>query len=145
MANIWVLAADGGRARIFEAASPRASLTEIKTLSNAEARLDSKDIATDRPGRTFDSAGEGRHAMTVETDPKEHEEIRFAKQVAEQLEQGRVEHAFDKLVLVAAPRFLGRLRTEIDAPLAETVALEIDKDYTTLKADELRERLPEQL
>lgn len=145
MADIWILAANSSQATIFKAGSPTAPLVEFTTLENPEARAKQMDLASDRPGRTFDSFGAGRHAKASEVEPKEQEQIRFAKSVAERLEQGRLANAFERLVLVAAPAFLGLLRTNLSAPLKSLVSLELDKDYTALRPDELRARLPERL
>jgi protein required for attachment to host cells len=145
MSAIWILAANSARATIFAADSPTAPLTEVAGLDNPDARAKQMELATDRPGRTFDSHGMGRHAKSAEVEPKEEAQIRFAKLLAERLEQARVGHAFERLVLVAAPAFLGQLRAQLGAPLKSQVSLEIDADYTALKPRELRARLPERL
>lgn len=145
MSKIWILVANSGNATLFTADSPTAPLAELATFANREARVKQMDLVSDRPGRSFDSHGEGRHAMEVEVDPKKQEQIRFARMIADRLEQGRVKNAFGRLVLVVAPMFLGLLRANFSAPLNALVSLEIDKDYTALRPEELRARLPEQL
>lgn len=145
MTKIWILAANSGNATLFAADSPTAPLTEIETFDNPEARAKEMTLTSDRPGRSFDSQGEGRHAMAVEVEPKEQEQIRFAKLIADRLEQGRTDNAFERLVVVAAPAFLGRLRANFGAPLSSRVSLEIDKDYTALRPEALRAQLPERL
>lgn len=145
MENIWVLSANSGRAMIFEAESPTAPLVQVEALVNPPARAKQRDLTSDRPGRTFDSFGMGRHAKAVEVDPKQEEQIRFAKLVADRLEQGRVREEFDRVGLVAAPEFLGHLRASLGASLRSAVTFEIDKDYTALRAEELRARLPERI
>ena len=145
MSRIWILAANSGNATLYTAGSPTAPLTELATFDNPEARAKQSDLASDRPGRSFDSHGEGRHAMEVEVDPKKQEQIRFAKLIADRLEQGRVDNEFERLVVVAAPMFLGLLRENFGAPLSALVSLEMDKDFTALRPEELRARLPERL
>lgn len=83
--------------------------------------------------------------MEVEVSPHEHEQIRFAKLLMDRIEQGRLKNKFDRFVIVAAPAFLGLLRTNLNPTLSKLLSLEIDKDYTALKTDELRTRLPERL
>ncbi|PXX11852.1 protein required for attachment to host cells [Nitrosomonas ureae] len=145
MTKIWVLVANSGNATLFTADSPTASLTELMNFDNPSARVKQMELSSDRPGRSFDSHGEGRHAMAVEVEPKEQEQIRFAKLIVDRLEQGRVENAFERLVVVAAPTFLGLLRAHFNAPLSSLLSMEIDKDYTALRPEELRTRLPERL
>lgn len=145
MAKIWILAANGSQAKLFTADSPIGPLTELESLENPDARAKQRELTSDRPGRSFDSQGEGRHAMAVEVDSKEQEQIRFARLVADRLEQARLDNQFERLVIIAAPAFLGLLRTSFNTVLNSLLSLEIDKDYTTLRADELRKRLPERI
>lgn len=145
MACIWILSANSARATIFTAESAHAPLVELETFENPDARAKQMDLASDRAGRSFDSHGEGRHAMEVQVDPKQQVQTRFAQLIADRLEQARIAHAFEQLVLVAAPAFLGLLRPNFGAPLQSLVSLEVDKDYTALRPDELRARLPERL
>jgi protein required for attachment to host cells len=145
MTTTWILVANSGKATLFTADSPTAPLIELTTFDNPVVRLKQKDITSDRPGRSFDSHGEGRHAMAVEVSPKEQEQVRFAKIIVERLEKGRMENAFGRLVVVAAPEFLGMLRENYSAPLNSLLSLEIDKDYVSMNAKELRAQLPERL
>ena len=77
--------------------------------------------------------------------PRQQVQLRFAQRIADRLEHARNAHAFDRLVLVAAPAFLGLLRLSFGAPLRSLVSLEVDKDYTALRPDQLRAHLPERL
>lgn len=145
MADAWVLVADAARARIFSVDSPLAKLQPVEQLVSPDARLHDRDINADRPGRAFDSFGEGRHAMGTNTNPKEQDAIRFAREVADHLEQGRVGNRFDRLVVVAEPHFLGLLRKAIKPALEQMVTLEINKDLSKATDQEIREHLPERL
>lgn len=145
MSDAWILVADAARARIFSADSPRADLQPVEQLVSPEARLHERDLSSDRPGRAFDSFGEGRHATDTSTSPKEQEAIRFAHEVVDHLEQGRVANRFDRLILVAEPHFLGLLRKAIKPALEQTITAEINKDLTKAGEREIREHLPQQL
>jgi protein required for attachment to host cells len=144
-AAAWVVVADSGRARIFLAATPTAGLQELETLLNPEARLYEQDLVSDRHGRTFNRVGHQRSAVSREVDAKKHEMIAFAKQIAHKLADARTRDDFEKLVLVAAPAFLGLLRENLDKQTMERVAIALDKDFTQLRAEEVRERLPKRL
>lgn len=145
MNSIWILSANSARATIFTAESAQTPLVELETFDNPDSRVKQADLASDRAGRSFDSHGEGRHAMEAPLDPKQQVQIGFAKRIADRLEQARVEHAFERLVLVAAPAFLGLLRPNFGPTLQSLVSLEVDKDYTALRPEELRARLPQRL
>jgi protein required for attachment to host cells len=94
-------------------------------------------LASDRQGRSFDSAGEGRHAMERPTDPKRHAKWSFAHDIADILESERKKNAFERLVVVAAPEVLGDLRSEFGAELQRMVLAEIDKDLTKVATRDL--------
>lgn len=145
MDRIWILSANSSQATIFSAESQTAEPVAIATMENPAARAKQMDLVSDRPGRTFDSFGGQRHAKSSEVDPREHEQIRFAKLIVDRLERGRLEGVFDRLVVAAGPEFLGELRAHFGAPLKALVWKEIDKDYTALKPAELRSRLTAQL
>ncbi len=145
MSTTWILTANGGKARIFSAESPTSSLAEIATITHPESRLRARELASDRPGRAFDTAGVGRHAMSSQIEAKEQEQIRFAREIVDRLELGRVTRDFVRLVVVAAPGFLGHLRASMAAPLQALVSTELNKDYTELSAGELRAHLPERI
>jgi len=65
----------------------------------------------------------------------------FAAEIADKLSRGRLDRRFDDLVLIAAPRFLGVLRDELDAATAALVRGTLDKDYAGLNDRELIQRL----
>ncbi len=117
------------------------SLQEIEDLLHPAARTHARDLTSDRPGRSFDSAGQGRHAMEPETDAKRHEAEVFARQVAERIERARMEGEFDKLVLIAAPEFLGLLRKSLSPTTSGLVAKAVDKSVAGLNATAIREYL----
>jgi protein required for attachment to host cells len=137
MDKVWVVAAESASARIFTAKGLLGPLTEIDVLVNPEARSHGRDLETERAGRSFDSEGEGRHAMEPSTDPHEQVVIRFARRVADRIEAGRVGGDFDRLVLLAAPRFLGHLRSALGREVRALVVREVAKDPARASAEEI--------
>ncbi len=142
---IWVVTANASRARIWAADKPASGLSLVREMEAPEARMHERELTTDLPGRAFDSGGQGRHAMEQEVSPKEEAARRFARELGEQLAEAAREGAFDKLYLIAAPSFLGMLREHAREGLNGREIVEVDKDYTTLEGQELRQRLPEYL
>jgi protein required for attachment to host cells len=63
----------------------------------------SHDVTSDRPGRTFDSAGDSRHAKELPTDSHRYEKRRFAHELAGLLEHQRTSEAYGQLLIVAPP------------------------------------------
>jgi len=145
MSGIWIVVANSSRARILQADSPAGHLQELDSFSHPAARVREQDLTSDLPGRAFDSAGQGRHAMEEPSRPKEHEAEKFAQQLAEHLERARTAHRYSRLIVVAAPAFLGRLRQHLGDETAACVTLELDKDLTQVDDATLRQHLPERL
>ena len=133
--TIWAIVADAARARLFALEGRGAPLNELEDLIRAEGALKGGEIEADRPGRTFDSVGSGRHAMEPSLDPRKEEAQRFAREIANQLETSYKNHEFERLCLIAPPEFLGMLRAELDGALADAVAGELNKDLTHADTD----------
>ena len=141
MSRAWIVVADAARTRIFSTESTAAPLVPVEQLVCPQARLHERDMASDRPGRSFDSVGAGRHGTEAPTSPKEQEAIRFAKTVADYLERGRVDNRYDNLTLVVEPHFLGLIRKAINPQMAKMVTREIDKDLSKFDRDEISKNL----
>ena len=115
MSRTWILVAHRSGARLFENRGPGKGLDFLRNLDNPAGKLKNQEINSDKPGRSFDRRGRGGHAYASEQDPVAHVAQHFAKQLAELLNEGRVEQRYQRLVLVADPRFLGLLRESLPA------------------------------
>ena len=106
------------------------------------ARVPTRALGTDRPGRTFESADGSRHAMEPRVDwaPSRKASVRREDCQARQqgCEPGR---AYDRLVLVAPPENLGVLRAALSEPANKRVVAELAKDLTSVPVREIPERL----
>jgi protein required for attachment to host cells len=137
----YVLIADGARARLFVTDKGREGLRPALDQEFIGTNLRSREIGSDRPGRAFDSAGYGRHAMEPPTDPHRHEERAFAHEVAGVIEQALRRGEFQNLVVVAPPKALGDLRAEFSGELRKRVTAELPKDLTKVPVHELPRHL----
>ena len=154
MPTTWILIADGARARLL--GQDRKSRTFKPTFEQEffGIRAQSRELASDRPGRAFDSAGRGqvgdaashgRHGMEPSTDPHRQAEYEFARELSEHLEKAANEHRFDRLVLVAAPRILGDLRALLPKTVQERTVAEVNKDLTKIPTRDLGKHLDQHL
>lgn len=141
LSNTWVLVADAARARIFRLQDAGGGLDPVWQLQLVGTNLPNRKIASDAPGRSFDSAGSGRHAMEPPTDPARYEQQRFAHDVAERLDAERKRQAFAGLIVVAPPQFLGDLRQTMSGPLKAMTIAELNKDLSKAKPAEIIEQL----
>lgn len=136
----WILVADGARAQFYR--SENGGLTPAVNHDLAvPTRAHVRDVQTDRPGRAFDTAGQGRHAMEPPTPWKDHEKQLLAKAVADELKRAVSHHELDRLVVVAAPEMMGDLRAVFDPMVERRVVAEVEKDFTHLPLPELSARI----
>jgi protein required for attachment to host cells len=134
----WVLAADGRRARLY--AEPRRGAPLTVEWSMEIGAEDLYELQ-DRPPRSHDRLGSGRHSMEGNFDPHEEEERRFLKRVAGRIAEAAKTKSFDYLALAAPPRALGILREALPANVLALVTAEAAKDVLDEDAERLRERL----
>jgi protein required for attachment to host cells len=153
MPTTWILIADGARARLLEQDRKSRHFNPTSEQEFFGSRAQSREIASDDRGRTFDSAARGqpgdvahgRHAMEPSTDPHRYAEYAFARDLADHLEKAANEHRFDHLVVVAAPRALGDLRGLLPKTVQSKIAAEINKDLTNIPTRDLGRHLDEHL
>jgi protein required for attachment to host cells len=110
----WVLAADGCRARIFETHGLKLDLQEIEDLTNPAPR-------------------------STELDPKDRE--KFARTVAQHIEQARLHNRFHRLRLAVEPRFLGLLREHLSGETRKLIYEEVNQDISKLDSRGIQRHL----
>jgi protein required for attachment to host cells len=139
MATTWIVAADASRARILQVMDREHRLAEIDDLVNPGGRLNEREMTSDAEPRFRGTAGPGsdREAKGA----VEHEVEGFAKRIGDYLDKARTSHRYDRLHLVAPPKFLGQLRKELGKEVGKLVAEELPKDLSWLDARELEQRL----
>lgn len=126
----WIVLADGMHARILQQerrGAPLAPALDHEMVDPAVHGF-SRDFKSDAPGRAFDTGSGGRHAMEPRTDPKVHEKQLFARRVAALVNEAAARRKFDQLVLVAPPKTLGELRTQLGDLAKRLIIGEIDRD-----------------
>lgn len=145
MADIWILAADRGRARLFSLSKGAPRMIEIADFVNPEARTPGHELEHAPPPRVHDRVGEGRHAIEAHTSPREKAALQFAAMLGSHLKHAHDEQRYRDLVLIAPPRFLGALNAALGARLGDAVLLRVSKNLTRSPENEIREMLPHKL
>lgn len=135
----WVVVADGGRYVVLENHGD-AERIDLRLRDRVEHdNPPTREQGSDRPGR-FGAAGAGRAAVE-DTDWHNLEEARFASQLASQLRSWALEGRFDRLVIAADPKTLGKLRAELHEEVKRRVLNEIPKDLTKHPIDKIEAAL----
>ncbi|MFO1162605.1 MAG: host attachment protein [Reyranellaceae bacterium] len=140
----WIVVADGARARFFSPDREAAKLvpTGPADLVAPASRLRSRDLKSDKPGRSFSASRSGvRHAFEPPHDYHKLEKHRFMATLAGELDDACARRAFDDLILVAPRRSLGELRGLLSKKVQERVRQEVAKDLTNEPPSRLRRRL----
>ncbi|MDH5357021.1 MAG: host attachment protein [Gammaproteobacteria bacterium] len=146
MKSTMIVVADSSRARVFTADSAIAPLQEIETMAHPEGRLHEQNLVSDLPGKDSGQGGNaGGHSYQNETEPKQQQVIDFAKRVGGYLDDARKANKLRRLLLVAAPAFLGELRKQMTKETSECIIFELDKNLTQHPVEEIRSHLPKYL
>jgi protein required for attachment to host cells len=143
MSRIRIVVADQAEAIFYDVPSLEARPKEVGRISDPLAHQHNRDLASDRPGRAYESVGHARHAIARENDPRQQEAVRFARRISCRLDDALHRDEFDELLVVAGPPFLGLLRKEISEQVRRRVVHTIHKDLVHSPVEVLREHLPE--
>ena len=140
--TVWVLVADEALARILRwpettatsSRTSRRSPTRRRTPARASSSATppaAAPAARRRARAELAAAAAARQSSPVASageDDVHLEAQAFARRVAARLAEALQQKRFDELRIVAAPRFLGYLRKELDAHVKATVSDELSKD-----------------
>jgi len=132
MSITWIMVANASHAKLFRNDGPKKGLKLVKELLHPESREKAAELVSDRIGNF---AGSGSYAQP--TPPKEHEAERFAAEIAHELEHGRVNRDYGKLILVTSAHFMGLLNGRLTQQVRNLISESINKDYTGLPEKEL--------
>ncbi|MDP2829510.1 MAG: host attachment protein [Sulfuricellaceae bacterium] len=134
MSITWIMVANASQAKLFANHGPKKGLQFIKELVHPESREKTSNLVSDRSGS---HTGTGHGAFVQATDPKHHEAERFAQEVTRELDEGRINKAYDRLILVASAPFVGLVNSRLPELVRSKLSEIIDKDYTRLPVKEL--------
>lgn len=141
----WIVVADASTAKIYSAHKASLFNGDGKKLAlvseheHPESRMTDSELASDKQGRF------GLATFVESTDPHEHEEERFAIELAKKLEKSFGENHFHELVFIAPAQFMGKLNKHLSHSVSKLVNLTIEKNYTRYDENELVMRLQEYL
>lgn len=141
----WVLVADSGSARIFELRKKPAEFREVHTLVSDALHKRSSDLVSDGSGRSFNSQGPAGHSKEQRSDPHELAEQEFSRKLVDKLELAANMNVFEKLMVTADPKTLGRLRPLMSKQLKKRITHEVNLDLVGMPLEKLKKRIKAQL
>jgi protein required for attachment to host cells len=127
--NALVLVADGRKMLFFRNHGDENQI-DLRTEAH-DARKDRKDreIKTDAPGTTKQSAGYGRSTYE-EPDFQQQEEDRWIKEAADELKSRVLRNDFDALAVVAPPKALGMLKKCLHKEVERRIVCTVNKEMS---------------
>jgi protein required for attachment to host cells len=139
--KLWILVGNASRVRLFSADEGGEDWKLLEELRHDESRAHDGKLRAQ-----LDNPNAGTlHKPNCETEPDGRQELehnRFARELAGRLERGVDTHAFERLIIAAAPEFLGRLRKALSKRVLQRLVLDLDADYSHVPARELPGRVP---
>src|SRR6266567_4385627 len=127
--NALVLVADGTKV-LFLRNHGDENQIDLRTEAH-DQRDDRKDreIKTDAPGTTKQSAGYGRSTYE-ETDFQQQEEDRWVKDAAEELKARVLRNDFEALAIIAPPKALGVLKKCLHKEVERRIVCTVNKEMS---------------
>jgi len=127
----WIVIADGSRAHILLNEGPGKALSFVPGTDFRHATPPNREIYTERPGRTHESAGVSRSAED-RNDAHAQQKEKFVQTLIAFLRDKLSVKDFDRWVLVAPPEILSDFREHLDPTLKHVLAGELAKDLTKI-------------
>ena len=137
----WILLADKAHARIFTRVGVDGPLTTHLELEHPAARQKQGEQGAERPGRGQKSTQSARYSYEDHADFPEQESAIFLKDVAGRLNDAVSHDKLDKIILVALPKTMAHLKSEMTDAARAKVTEEWPKNLTGVAAASLADRL----
>ena len=134
----WILVANSSQAKLYQSENLRAKeLNLLQELNHPESREKGSELTSDRPGH-YQTDHKARSSYE-KSHPKQEEAESFAVELANLLQDGNNQNKFEKLIVYAAPKFCGMLKSHIH--FKSNNCSYISQDYTKLIDRDLSEQL----
>ena len=133
----WIVVADGAHANVYASQGPGKGVDEPAVREFVGDNHPSREIGSERPGRTVESVGGARHSIEPHSDPHRHNQQVLARDIAGFLDEAASRNAYDRLVIAAPPRALGDLRAGLSAKVQAKLVGDLNKDLMHLPPRDL--------
>ncbi len=133
----WIVLANTRVARAVENRGPAKGLGAMDVMSWTAQKA---SASRREPGVVYSIGGPAKTSVE-QSNPQQEADKRFAKEISDSLSKAYAAKAFDRLVIVAAPKMLGLLRPNIDENLSAVLIGEIDKDLSNQSKEAIEAHL----
>jgi protein required for attachment to host cells len=134
----WIMVVDQHIARIFEKTGKG-----LEPIGEAIPDLMPKpEITNHSVGRTANSGDSSiRSKLEPHMNQSQEKNLAFIHQISDWLDKAVWQDAFDRIVIIAAPRTLGYLRNVLKREVHARIVAEINKDLTKFDVAALQDEL----
>lgn len=136
----WILICDASTGKLYKTPGKVQKMFLVQEFEHPESRSKGTDLVSDRPGSTGGTAGM-HGGNPSRSNPKEVEADHFAVEMARHLNKGHAENAYEHLIIVAPPQFLGLIKGHLNNGSKKLISQTLDKDFSHLKERELKTSL----
>src|SRR3989344_6966327 len=142
----WLVIANSTDAFIYEiekhhnTSEKKSQHRLIQHLTHEASHLKTSELGTDKPGH-YKSYSSARGQFTPPHDAHRDEQMHFAQEISEFLENERKKHHYEALILCAEPRFHGLLDTSLSELVHALITHHIKKDYIPFPTDKLNQTI----
>jgi protein required for attachment to host cells len=141
MKTQWIVVANASQARFFKQDSASGPLIAVTSMAHPASRLKGSELANDRPGHEATDNSPGGNRFEPRSDPRRREHRRFAREVADRLDDALGAGEFSSLWICASDPFLGELKPELSEAVRHRLERTTDSDFTSLDIGEIERRL----
>jgi len=140
----WILIANASQARLLQQ-EQGGRMQVLKALEHPASRLHSSALGDDKAGRELSGHGFGGAAFEPRMDAQFKEHLRFARELADELEAGAREGRYGTLAIFASSPFLGELKHALHDGTSGLVTATRDVDLTSVGLAEIEGRVQHEL
>lgn len=137
----WILLADKAHARIYARDGINGPLTQVLDKAHPAAQGKQHEEGAARPGRGQKSTVDARYAYEDHADFPEQESAEFLRDIAAEVNSAVTHDVLDKLILVALPKTMARLKSDMSEAARAKITAEWPKNLIGVAENSLADRL----
>jgi protein required for attachment to host cells len=140
--RIRVIVADQSEARFYDLDGISSRLSVVGKLLDPNAPAPTERVVAAGSETNAKRAPPTPRVPGSELRPRKDAAMRFARQIAAELSGAKRDNAFDRLVLVAGPAFIGLLRSALSESVRATLVAEVRKDLVAADDESIAAVVP---
>ena len=138
--KVWLAIIGGEHARFVRHDGHR--FHTLRTEASGTAGQRTAELVSDRLGRSFESAGILRHAITPRSDPHTREKEHFAAHIAAEINTAASRSLFASLILAGPSRTLQAVEEALDPGVRRKIAGRLAKNLMKVSDLDLAGHFP---